>query len=318
MTEGDRLQTFTPLSHILGVVNVGAGLASGAIHRLFERFDVDAVLQSIEQDRISIGIAVAPVALALADHPELESRDLSSLRYFNWCATPVTPDVADRFTRRTGVDWLTAYGASEAPLLTCNPVKYPELWRLDTPGLPTADVELRIVDLETHAPLPFGESGEVVVRGPNVMLGYLPEEANDDAFLPGGWYRTGDVGWVEPEGWLHLTDRVKEMIKVSGFQVAPAELESILLSHPAVADCAVFGVPHEVRGQVPRAAVVPRPGSSPDAAELIEWLAGQLANYKRLEAIDFVSEIPRTGSGKALRRVLAARHASGEPTPSAT
>src|SRR4029077_21141171 len=116
-------------------------------------------------------------------------------------------------------------------------------------------MELRIVDVASHQPLQAGESGEVVVRGPNVMRGYLPEDANADAFLPGGWYRTGDIGWLEPEGWLHLTDRLKEMIKVSGFQVAPAEVEAVLHAHPAVADCAVFGVSDVRAGEVPAAAV---------------------------------------------------------------
>jgi acyl-CoA synthetase (AMP-forming)/AMP-acid ligase II len=313
MGEADRLQTFTPLAHILGVVNLGAGLASGATHRLFARFDVDAVLQSIERDRITLGIAVAPVALALANHPALESFDLSSLRYFCWCATPVAPEVAERFSARTGLRWLTAYGATEAVVLTANPVHYPQHWRLDTPGLPGADVELRIVDLKTHEPLPPGQPGEVVVRGPNVMAGYLPEEANAGAFLPGGWYRTGDVGWVEPEGWLHLTDRVKEMIKVSGFQVAPAEVEAALLAHPGVADCAVYGVPDTARGQIPRAAVVRRPGTGVSGPELIEWAGARLAGYKRLSAVEFVDEIPRTASGKALRRVLVERYLADAP-----
>jgi len=303
----DRLQTFTPLSHILGIANVAAGLASGSVHRLFARFDLDEMLRSIEQDRITLGIAVAPVAIAMADHPELESFDLSSLRYFNWCATPVTVSVAERFTERTGVPWLTAYGATEAPVLTANPVEQPGRWRLDTPGIPAPDVEMRIVDLESHEPVAPGESGEVIVRGPNVMLGYLPEEANADAFLPGGWYRTGDVGWMEDQGWLHLTDRVKEMIKVSGFQVAPAEIESLLLAHEAVADCAVYGVPDDVKGQIPQAAVVQVDGAQVSDQELITWVGDQLAPYKRLRAVEFVAEIPRTASGKALRRVLLER-----------
>ena len=285
---GDCLQTFTPLAHMLGVANVGAGLAAGARHRLFERFDAERVLHGIAEDRVTVGIAVAPVALALANHPSLERFDLSSLRFFDWCATPVAAEVAHRFTERTGVRWHTAYGCSEAPVLTANPVNRPELWRLDSPGLPGCDVELRILDVATHEPVPPGESGEVVVRGPNVMRGYLPEQANADAFLTGGWYRTGDVGWQEPEGWLHLTDRLKEMIKVSGFQVAPAEVEGVLLGHAAVSDCAVFGVADAARGQVPRAAVVLRAGAAVSAEELIARVRGQLASYKSPVAIDFV------------------------------
>jgi len=296
MEGSDRLQTFTPLSHILGAANVAAGIASGAAHRLFQRFHVDAVVESLERDRISLGIAVAPVALALADHPELETRDLSALRFFCWCATPVVEEVAKRFTRRSGVKMIPAYGATEVPVLSMAPVHRSDQWRLDSAGLPASDVEIRIVDLETQAPLPAGSSGEVVVHSPARMSGYLPESANQDAWLPGGWYRTGDVGWLEEGGWLHLTDRLKEMIKVSGFQVAPAEIEAVLLLHPAVSDCAVFGVPDARRGQLPRAAVTLRPGQSLSETALI----------------DFCDSIPRTPSGKALRRVLTARHAAKE------
>lgn len=309
MGEEDCLQTYTPLAHILGVANLGAGFASGARHRLFERYDTRAVLESIEADRVTIGITVAPIARALADHSDLESYDLTSLRYVDWCATPVVPEVARRFTERTGIRWHTSYGCSEAPILTANPIDRPELWRLDSPGIPGHDVELQIVDPESGRRLAPGEVGEVWVRGPNGMLGYLPEMANEDAITGDGWYRTGDLGHVEEGGWLHLTDRRKEMIKVSGFQVSPAEVEAALSSHDAVADCAVFGVPDPKRGEAPRAAVVRRAGRRVSESELIEWVGAQLAGYKRPVAVDFVDEIPRTGSGKALRRVLAADHA---------
>ena len=303
----DCLQTFTPLAHILGVANLAAGIASGARNRLFSRFDLESVLRSIERDRVTIGIAVAPVALAMSNHPEIEKFDLGSLRFFDWCATPVVAEVAERFTRRTGILWHTAYGCTEAPILTANPPDRPDRWRLDCAGIPGADVEMQVVDLETHQRLPPGEPGEVVVRGPNVMLGYLPESANEEAFLPEGWYRTGDIGWMELGGWLHITDRLKEMIKVSGFQVAPGEVEAALLAHEEVVDCAVFGVADEAHGHVPRAAVVLREGSSIAEEELIGAVSSRLARYKWPVAIDFLPEIPRTASGKALRRVLSER-----------
>ena len=191
----------------------------------------------------------------MANHPELEKYDLSSLRYMMWAATPIAEDVANRVSERTGLRWLGAYGATELPGLHCNPVDYPERSRLDTPGLPVSDLEVRIVDVETHEDVAPGTEGEIVVRGPHMMAGYLPAESDADAFLD-GWLRTGDVGWVEPEGWIHITDRAKEMIKVSGFSVAPAEIEATLHGHPAVADCGVYGVPHATKGEVPKAAIV--------------------------------------------------------------
>jgi acyl-CoA synthetase (AMP-forming)/AMP-acid ligase II len=220
-----------------------------------------------------------------------------------WGATPVTPSVAEVVTRRTGVPWLPAYGASELPVLAANPVGEPGRWRLDSAGLPAPGVQLRVVDLETGAPLPPGQTGEIQALSDSVMAGYLPEEATAAAFAD-GWYRTGDVGWMEPEGWLHLTDRSKEMIKVKGFQVAPAELEAVLHGHPAVLDCAVFGVEDEASGEVPVAAVQLDPAANVTAAELEALIGESLASYKRLHRVLIVDTIPRLPSGKVLRRTL--------------
>ena len=207
----DRFQVATPPSHILGLLNLLAAAEAGAVVRLHRRFDLDELLARIAAERMTLEMAVAPIALAMANHPSLEDYDLSSLRYIMWGATPVTPSVAETVTARSGVRFLPAYGASEFPVLACNPVEDPAAWRLDSAGLPPAEVELRAVDLDSRQVLPPGEVGEIQARGPSVMAGYLPEEANAEAFH-GGWYRTGDVGWLEPEGWVHLTDRSKEMI----------------------------------------------------------------------------------------------------------
>jgi acyl-CoA synthetase (AMP-forming)/AMP-acid ligase II len=248
-------------------------------------------------------MAVAPIALALANHPSLEDHDLSSLRYIMWGATPVTESVAEVVTRRTGVRWLAAYGASELPVIAANPVGDPAAWRLDSAGLPPAGVELRVADLDSGEVLAPGGTGEIQARSPSVMAGYLPDDANADAFA-GGWYRTGDVGWLEPDGWVHLTDRSKEMIKVNGFQVAPAEVEAVLHGHPAVVDCAVFGVADEQAGEVPVAAVQLDPGRPVADGELERLVADSLATYKQLRRVVEVDAIPRLPSGKVLRRAL--------------
>jgi acyl-CoA synthetase (AMP-forming)/AMP-acid ligase II len=299
----DRFQIATPPSHILGALNLLAAAAAGATVRLHRRFDLDESLRRIEGDRLTLEMAVAPIALAMASHPALESFDLSSLRYIMWGATPVTPSVAEAITARTGVPVLPAYGASELPVITANPVDDPGSWRLDSVGLAVGDVELRVADLDTGAILGPGGVGEVQARSASTMAGYLPEEANAEAFAE-GWYRTGDVGWIEPTGWVHLTDRCKEMIKVNGFQVAPAELEGVLHSHPGVADCAVFGIPDERAGERPVAAVQREPGSDVGETELLELVATSLAGYKRLTSVIFVDAVPRLPSGKVLRRTL--------------
>jgi long-chain acyl-CoA synthetase len=301
--QDDRFQVATPPSHILGLLNLLAAVTAGATVRLHRRFDLDELLARIASERMTLEMAVAPIALALANHPGLEDLDLTSLRYIMWGATPVTESVAEIVTKRTGVRWLPAYGASELPVIAANPVDRPDRWRLDSAGLPPAGIELRIVDLETGDVLPPGETGEIQVLSESVMAGYLPDEASADAFVD-GWYRTGDVGWLETEGWIHVTDRSKEMIKVSGFQVAPAEVEAVLLGHPAVLDCAVFGVADERAGEVPAAAVALDPGIAVAEGELEALVADSLATYKRLRYLVVVDEIPRLPSGKVLRRTL--------------
>jgi len=299
----DRFQVATPPSHILGLLNLLAAASAGATVRLHRRFELDAELRCIQEDRMTLEMAVAPIALAMANHPDLESFDLTSLRYVMWGATPVTPAVAEAVSARAGVRWLPAYGTSEVPVIAANPVADPSAWRLESAGLPVGDVELRVVDLDTADVLAPGETGEVQVRSASAMAGYLPDEATDAAFV-GGWYRTGDVGWLEPDGWLHLTDRCKEMVKVSGFQVAPAEIEAVLHAQPAVVDCAVFGVADERAGEVPVAAVQLAPGSEVSAEDLQRVVADALATYKHLHHVVLVDAIPRTPSGKVLRRTL--------------
>ena len=306
LTSTDRMQVLTPPSHILGILNIVTALEVGAWFRLHRRFDIDLMLRHIERDRITVEMAVAPIALAIAQHPHLESYDLSSLRYIMWGATPVTASVADTVTRRTGVGWLPAYGASELPVIACNPV---DGARLDSVGRPVPGVTVRVVSLDTGEVLPAGGVGEIQARADSLMAGYLPADANPDAF-DDGWYRTGDVGYLDEDGWLRITDRSKEMIKVKGFQVAPAEVESVLHGHPEVTDCAVFGVPDPATGEAVLAAVTT--GGPVTEAELIALVGDRLASYKRPSRVLFVPEIPRLPSGKVLRRVLKERY--GRPS----
>jgi acyl-CoA synthetase (AMP-forming)/AMP-acid ligase II len=240
--------------------------------------------------------------LAIASHPHLESYDLSSLRFIMWGATPVSVSVAETVTRRTGVGWVPAYGTTELPVIACNPI---DGARLDSVGLPVPGVQVRVTSLQSGEPVGPGEVGEIQARSDSLMAGYLPCEATRDV-LCDGWYRTGDVGYLDTGGWLRITDRSKEMIKVRGFQVAPAEIEAVLHSHPAVEDCAVFGIPDGVDGESIVAAVATR--APVDAAELTARVGERLASYKRLSRVVFVPEIPRLPSGKVLRRVLKERH----------
>lgn len=304
LTAADRMQVMTPPSHILGLLNILTALHVGARLRLHRRFDVDVMLRSIEADRITVEMAVAPIALALAAHPDLESVDLSSLRFIVWGATPVTAAVAEEVTRRTGVPIVPAYGTSELPVIACSTAGTA---RLDAVGRPVPGVDVQVVapDVEdTGAPLPPGVPGEILARSDSLMAGYLPDEATSEV-VRDGWFHTGDVGYLDGDGWLRITDRCKEMIKVRGFQVAPAEIEAVLHEHPAVADCGVFGVPDACDGEAVVAAVALRaPVSDTELATLV---ADRLASYKRLRRVVIVDEIPRLPSGKLLRRLLKER-----------
>jgi long-chain acyl-CoA synthetase len=302
LTRRDRIQIATPPSHILGLLNILTALQNRAWMRLHRRFDINQMLRHIESDRITVEMAVAPIALAIASHPELESYDLSSLRFIMWGATPVSTSIAETVTLRTGVGWVPAYGTTELPVIACNPL---EGARLDAVGRPVPGVDLRVVSLDTGEPVCPGEVGEIQARSMSLMAGYLPAEATAEAICD-GWYRTGDVGWLDTDGWLRITDRLKEMIKVRGFQVAPAEIETVLHDHPAVKDCAVFGVPNGINGEAVVAAVATC--APVDAAELTAQVDEKLASYKHLSRVVFVPDIPRLPSGKVLRRVLKERY----------
>lgn len=302
LTARDRIQITTPPSHILGLLNIMTALQTGVWMRLHRRFNVDRMLQHIQDDQITVEMTVAPIALAIASHSDLESYDLSSLRFLMWGATPVSASVAETVTRRTGVGWVPAYGTTELPVISCNPL---DGGRLDSVGRAVPGVALRVVSLQTGDPVGPGEVGEIQARSESLMAGYLPAEATRDA-LCDSWYRTGDIGYLDAGGWLRITDRSKEMIKVRGFQVAPAEVETVLHEHPAVKDCAVFGVADGDDGELVVAAVAAR--EPVDAAELTALVGERLASYKRLSRVVFVPEIPRLPSGKVLRRVLKERY----------
>jgi len=260
------------------------------------------MLEDIEKSGITIGMAAAPIAVAMAAHPRLETFDLSSLRYLVWGATPISKDVAATVSRRTGARWLHVYGTTEHGQLAANPVTEPDRWRLDSPGLLGPDCAVRFVG-EDGNDVPAGTPGELWVQSPQAMLGYLPPEADADIRV-GSWLRTGDVGYLDSDGFLYLVDRAKEMIKVSGFSVSPVEIERTLFAHPDVDDCGVYPVPDEKAGHRPAVAIVRRPGSASLPDEFITWISERMSSYKRPAAVTFVDAIPRTASGKILRRRL--------------
>jgi acyl-CoA synthetase (AMP-forming)/AMP-acid ligase II len=225
-------------------------------------------------------------------------------------AAPLGEELSERVAERLGCLVMQGYGLTETSPVTHTMPLDPELNRPGSIGPPLASTECRIVDPETGAP---AERGELWVRGPQVMRGYLNnDEATAATIDADGWLHTGDIATVDDDGYFRIVDRLKELIKYKGYQVAPAELEALIINHPAVADVAVIGVADEEAGELPKAFVVPAGDDGIDEDELIEWVGGQVSPQKRIRLVEVADEIPKSPSGKILRRVLVERERSAQ------
>ncbi|MFC7980471.1 4-coumarate--CoA ligase family protein [Streptomyces sp. NPDC057336] len=310
---GERVLAVLPFFHIYGLTAlVNAPLRLGATVVVLPRFDLEQFLAAIQNHRIT-GLYVAPpIVLALAKHPLVADYDLSSLKYVISAAAPLDANLAAACSRRLGLPPVgQAYGMTElSPGTHVVPLDAMHDAPPGTVGKLIAGTEMRVVSLDDPGKdLPAGESGEILIRGPQVMKGYLGRPDATAAMIDEeGWLHTGDVGHVDGAGWLFVVDRVKELIKYKGFQVAPAELEALLLTHPGIADAAVIGTRNDDGNEVPHAHVVRRP-TAPDlsAGEIMMYVAERVAPYKRVREVTFVDGVPRAASGKILRRELRGR-----------
>jgi acyl-CoA synthetase (AMP-forming)/AMP-acid ligase II len=304
----DNLIAVLPFFHIYGMtVIMNHGLRNGATIVTMPRFDLGQFLELIEGHAVSKGFIVPPIALALAKHPAVDDADLSSLRLLLSGAAPLGPELTGLVQERLGCLVIQGYGMTETSPVTHTIPPQPERNRAGTIGPPLVATECRLVDPESGAEVGVGERGELWIRGPQVMQGYLNnEEATAATIDENGWLHTGDVATVDEHGYYKIVDRLKELIKYKGFQVAPAELEALIVGHPDVADVAVIGVPDEECGELPKAYVVPASdGFDPDA--LMEWVGGRVSPQKRVRLVETIEEIPKSASGKILRRELTAR-----------
>ncbi|MGA4965172.1 4-coumarate--CoA ligase family protein [Streptomyces pseudogriseolus] len=311
---GDRVLAVLPFFHIYGLTALmNAPLRHGATVVVLPRFDLEQFLAAIQNHRITALYVAPPIVLALAKHPLVAEYDLSSLKYVISAAAPLDAHLAAACARRLGLPPVgQAYGMTElSPGTHVVPLDLMEEAPPGTVGKLIAGTEMRIVSLDDPGKdLGPGESGEILIRGPQVMKGYLGRPDATAAMIDeDGWLHTGDVGHVDDDGWLFVVDRVKELIKYKGFQVAPAELEALLLTHPGVADAAVIGVYDEDGNEVPHAFVVRHP-SAPDLSEseVMLHVAERVAPYKRVRHVTFIDGVPRAASGKILRRELRAAH----------
>ncbi|MDQ6799650.1 MAG: AMP-binding protein, partial [Acidobacteriota bacterium] len=303
VTRDDIALAVLPFFHIYGMnVIMNLGLHLGATIATMPRFDLKECLQAIEKYRITYGFVVPPIMLALAKNPMVDAFDLSSIRILFSGAAPLSENIAGQAAQRLGCKIMQGYGMTEASPATHGT-------REDNAvgiGPPLPNTESKIVDVATGAELGAGAEGEICVRGPQVMKGYLNNpEATAAMIDKDGWLHTGDIGSVDECGNYFVVDRVKELIKYKGMQIAPAELEAILLAHPAIADAAVVPMADEEAGQVPKAFVVLKDRSSTE--DIMTYVADRVARYKRVRHVEVIDQIPRSPSGKILRRVLVQR-----------
>ncbi|TMD56630.1 MAG: long-chain fatty acid--CoA ligase [Chloroflexi bacterium] len=294
-----------PYFHIyaLNLLMTGA-ISLGATQVIMPRFDMVEYCTLVERRRATVCFIVPPIVLGLAMSPEVEKHDFSSVRFFFSGAAPLAPDPAKRMIQRIGKPIIQGYGLTEtSPVTHANPI---EAAVLESIGRPVPGTEDKIVDLETGTKtLPNGEVGEICVRGPQVMKGYWNKPVDTADVIRDGWFHTGDVGRRDDKGYVFIVDRKKEFIKYKGFGVGPAEVEAVLCEHPAVADAGVIGKPDEEAGEIPKAFVQLRPNTQATAEELIAFVKERIADYKRVREVEFIEKVPRTASGKILRRELA-------------
>ncbi|MEU0074776.1 4-coumarate--CoA ligase family protein [Streptomyces sp. NPDC006332] len=322
---GDRLLAVLPFFHAYGLTALmNAPLRQGATVVVLPRFDLESFLAAIQNHRIT-GLYVAPpIVLALAKHPLVANYDLSSLKYIVSAAAPLDARLAVACSQRLGLPPVgQAYGMTElSPGTHVVPLNAVREAPPGTVGKLIPGTEMRIISLDgaDNGPdkgpdgdpdndLGIGESGEILIRGPQIMKGYLGRPDATAAMIDAdGWLHTGDVGHVDADGWLFVVDRVKELIKYKGFQVAPAELEALLLTHPGIADAAVIGVRNEDGNEVPHAHVVRQPTATDlSEGEVMMYVAERVAPYKRVRQVTFIDSVPRAASGKILRRRLRER-----------
>ncbi|MET7966332.1 AMP-binding protein [Micromonospora sp. NPDC005305] len=300
--EDDVVLAAAPFFHVMGFnVLLPCSLAAGATVVTLARFDLEAFLQAIEEHRATVTIVSPPMAMALADHPLVDDHDLSSLRSLGVGAAPLAAEVEQRCAERLGCVVSQGLGMTEAAaMVTVGPLDEP---RRGSVGRLVPNTEARVVDPDGGADVGAGRAGELWIRGPQLMRGYRDRpEATAATIDADGWLHTGDLCYFDEDGYLYVIDRLKELIKYQGYQVAPAELEHLLLTHPAVADVAVVPRPDPDAGEVPVAHVVLRGPAT--AEELLAYVAERVAPYKRLRAVRFTPSVPRAPSGKLSRRVL--------------
>jgi len=299
----DLLLVAAPLFHCWGLINgVLAIFAMGGTAVIVRRFQTEPVLDLIEAQRPTVMMGVPTMFNFMAKSPTIAGRDLSSLRTVLSAAAPMPLELIETLREKWGVGYAESYGLTEtSPVITTTSF---EQMRPGSCGRAMGDTELKVAG-PAGEPLPSGSTGELWARGTAVAAGYFGRpEATADVFTPDGWFKTGDIVRIDADGYVHIVDRLKDMINVAGEKVYPRDVEELLHRHPAVADAVVVGIADPERGEVVKAVIALKPGCHLSAEQVVEYLRPSLATFKLPRAVDFVETIPRSPSGKALKRLL--------------
>jgi 4-coumarate--CoA ligase len=306
LREDETIIAVLPFFHIYGMqVLMNSTLTAGGTIITLPRFELEPFLQLHQEYGVTRTFVAPPIAVALAKHPAVDKYDMSSLEQIFSGAAPLSAELAAEVGQRLNCEVVQGYGMTElSPVSHLTPKGG---FKPGSVGVTAPNTETMIVDPATGKPLAIGEDGEVWVRGPQVMAGYLNnQQATDNTIDSDGWLHTGDIGHLDADGHLYIVDRLKELIKYKGFQVAPAELEAVLLTHPSIADAAVIGEPDDEAGEIPIGFVVLKDGCNESEADIMVFVAGEVAHFKQLRRVTFIDAVPKSPSGKILRRMLRA------------
>ncbi len=316
---GEMVLHCAPMSHGSGIVALPA-VARGAVNAITETasFDVDSLLATVERLKVSHIAFMAPTQIVKVLEDHVPGRhDLSSLKAICYGGAPIHVGQLRQAIATFGPVFVQLYGQGEAPMTITgmSSARHAQLLATDDPRIGSAgqvrtDVEAHCVD-QNDNPLPPGKAGEVVARGDVVMPGYWNNPEASTEALRGGWLHTGDIGYFDEEGYLFLLDRAKDMVISGGNNVYPREVEEVIILHPAVANCVVFGIPDDYWGEAVHAVVVPKPGVTLSAEDVIAFCGEYMAGYKKPKAVDFVDELPVSGYGKILRREMREKYWEG-------
>jgi len=308
ITEDDVHLSVLPFFHVTGMIHgMNRPVYSGTTNVMLSRFDTETAIKAISEYRCTVWISITTMNVAVVNFPDIDKYNLQSLRHCSSGGAPIPKEILQKWREIVGPELVEGYGLSETISQThVNPISNP---RYGSVGIPHFGVECRIVDMDTEEELPVGQEGELIIKGPMVLKGYWNNPGETEKAIKDGWFATGDIARMDEDGYFYIVERKKDMIKASGYSVFPAEVEALMYEHPAVQEVAVIGVADPHRGENVKACIVLKPQHRGlvKNEEVVAWAKNKMAAYKYPRIVEFVDELPKTGSGKKLKRVLRER-----------